>query len=92
MNNAASEHDNRPDHHRKVTIIVNGRPKQVEEKPLSYEEVVKLAFDNPPQGENILITVTYSRGNHPPEGTLTPGETVKVKDGMIFNVTPTDKS
>jgi len=76
-----------------VTIIVNGRTKQVEDKRLSYEEVVNLAFDNnPPHGENIVITVTYSKGDHPPQGTLSSGETVNVKEGMIFNVTATDKS
>ncbi|WP_408626473.1 multiubiquitin domain-containing protein [Amycolatopsis thermoflava] len=39
------------------------------------------------------FTVTFRRGSgHKPEGTLRPGETVKVKEGMIFNVTATDKS
>lgn len=41
----------------------------------------------------IIYTVTYRKGDgHKPEGTLTEGERVKVKDGMIFNVTATDKS
>ena len=40
-----------------------------------------------------MFTVTYTRGEgHKPQGTLVEGETVKVKDGMIFNVTATDKS
>jgi hypothetical protein len=54
---------------------------------------VKLAFPTPPPGESIVYTVTYRKGEgHKPEGTLTEGERVKVKDGMIFNVTATDKS
>ena len=76
-----------------VTIVVNGRQKVVTEKEMSFAEIVALAFDNPPTGPNIVFTVTYRRGHgNKPEGTLVEGGTVKVKDGMIFNVTATDKS
>lgn len=90
---SAMSNENKPNHDKTITIVVNGRPKQVEDKRLSYEAVVNLAYDgNPPQGANVVITVTYSRGDHPPQGTLAPGQEVKVKEGMIFNVTATDKS
>lgn len=80
-------------HDKEYTIIVNGRQKVVAAKELSFAEIVVLAFDNPPSGPNILFTVTYRRGEgNKPEGTLVEGETVKIKDGMIFNVTATDKS
>jgi hypothetical protein len=83
--------DDRPKH--ETTIIVNGREKTTTAKELSFEEIVALAFENPPSGENVFFTVTYRRGHgQKPEGTLVKGETVKVKDGMIFNVTATDKS
>ncbi len=76
-----------------VTIIVNGVGKVVEKDGLSYDEVVRLAFDNPLTGPDILITITYRRGHDDkPDGFLIPGGTVKVKDGMIFDVTATDKS
>jgi hypothetical protein len=76
-----------------VTIIVNAREKKWTEDTISFDQVVKLAFPTPPPSENIVYTVTYRRGGgHKPEGTLTEGESVKVKDGMIFNVTATDKS
>lgn len=77
-----------------VTIIVNGRAKEVTQKELSFEDAVNLAFDNsPPTGENIVITVTFSRGDEGRrEGSLLPGESVKVKKDMVFNVTATDKS
>jgi len=78
-----------------VIIIVNGTQKSVDKnKELTYEEVVALAFENPPTGENILITVNYRRGQgNKPEGSLAAGDpSVKVKEGMIFDVTPTDKS
>ena len=76
-----------------VTIIVNAREKVWTEREISFDQVVKLAFPTPPPGANIVYTVTYRRGQgRKPEGTLTEGESVKVKDGMIFNVTATDKS
>jgi Multiubiquitin len=80
-------------HDKVVMIIVNARPKEVTAKELSFAEIVALAFDSPPIGENIVFTVTYRKGEgNKPEGTLVEGETVKIKDGMIFNVTATDKS
>lgn len=77
-----------------VVIIVNGRPKEVAGKALTYEEVLSLAFnDDPPTGPNIVITVTFSRGEDSrKDGSLLPGESVKIKKGMVFDVTATDKS
>lgn len=78
---------------KKFTIIVNGQQKTVTTKTVTFEEIVKLAFPNPPTGPNIIFTVGYEDGPHQnPSGSLLPGGKVKVKDGMIFNVTPTDKS
>ena len=78
---------------RTYRIYVNGQEKTVTTKIVSYEQIVKLAFPNPPTGQNILFTVGYEDGPHSnPSGSLMPGGKVKVKDGMIFNVTPTDKS
>ena len=76
-----------------VTIIVNGTQKTVQKDDISFDEIVRLAFENPPYGENTLFTITYRRGQgNKPEGILAQGESVKVKDGMIFDVTATDKS
>jgi hypothetical protein len=78
---------------KQVTIIVNGTQKSVAKDDLTYDEVVYLAFESPPYGENTLFTITYRRGQgNKPEEILAPGETVKVKEGMIFDVTATDKS
>lgn len=74
-------------------IIVNARQKVVTERFLSFAQVVALAFDNPPTGPNIMFTITYRNGPPKnPEGSLLEGQSVKIKDKMVFNVTPTDKS
>ena len=80
-------------HARQVTIIVNGRPKVVNKVEFSFEEIVLLAFPNATFGPDFEYTVTYTKGhNDNKEGTLTAGQHVKVKEGMIFNVTETNKS
>lgn len=91
-NSQESKHEDKG-HNKEFTIIVNGRQKTVAERELSFAEIVALAFDNPPTGENIVFTITYRKGEgNKPEGTIVDGETVKIKNGMIFNVTATDKS
>lgn len=90
---SSPEHSNDQGHEKTFTVIVNGREKTVTTKELTFAQVVALAFDNPPTGPNIVVTITYRRGEgNKPEGTLSEGGSVKVKDGMIFNVTATDKS
>jgi hypothetical protein len=86
--------ENNDKNEKTVTIIVNGRPKQVDKNSdLTFDAVVRLAFDNPPTGDGIQYTVQYTRGNgNKPAGTLVEGQSVKVKDGMEFDVTSTNRS
>lgn len=82
-----------PDQGRKlVTIVVNTREHQVEKDEITFDEVVALGLNPVPSGPNVLITVTYHRGHGNKSGDLLPGRSVKVKDGMVFDVTPTDQS
>ena len=65
----------------------------IEAEELSYQEVVDLAYNNnPPSGPNMIITVTYSRGENGKEGSMLPGDAVKVKNKMVFDVSATDRS
>jgi len=81
------------DHQLAIKIIVNGELKVVSTRRLTFEDVVKLAFDDAVFNENVVYTVTYKRGPHQNrEGTLVAGESVVVTDGMIFNAKRTDKS
>ena len=90
MNAQASEQEKKD---KTFTIIVNGREKSVSSRELSFDQIVDLAFDDPQRGPQIFFTITYRRGQgDKPEGSLVEGKTVKLKDGMIFNVIRTDKS
>ena len=77
-----------------ITLMVNGEKKLWHSKELSYKEAIDLAYDGkPPVGDNWVFTVTYRRAEgRRPDGELLAGESVRVKNGTIINVTPTDKS
>lgn len=74
-----------------VTIVVNGRPRVVTGKTVSYEEIVKLAFPDDPSNQDIDFTVAYANP-HGKDGELVAGQEVHVKEGMVFNVTKTNRS
>jgi hypothetical protein len=93
MDNQRPDEHQKPDHEKSVDIIVNGQVKQVTAQELAFEAVVNLAFDNnPPTGPDVVITVTYSKGEGGKQGSLLPGDRVAVKDDMVFNVKATNKS
>jgi hypothetical protein len=71
-------------------VFVNSRKKVVTVAVLSYEDVLKLAFDPVPSGPGVSFSVSYSHGHH--EGILVAGQTVNIEEGFNFNVTKTDKS
>jgi hypothetical protein len=76
-----------------ITIVVNARPRQVHRRRVAYWEIVKLAYPEAVPSENIIYTVNYARGPAPnPEGSMVEGQSVQIKEGMTFYVTPTDKS
>lgn len=94
MNVAQVEEHDKAHEPKTVTIIVNGRAKPwPKNEDITFEQVVALAFPNPPSGDGIQFTVQYTRGDgHKPAGTLVEGQSVKVKDGMEFDVTQTNRS
>jgi len=78
---------------KKITIIINTREKTLCTTELSFLELINLAFENPPSGSNVCFTVVYRRGHtDKPEGSLIEGQSIRIVEGMIFNVTSTDKS
>lgn len=81
------------DHKAGIRIVVNARQETVYQHRLSYEQVVKLAYPTPPSNEVIGYNVSFYRGHeHKPEGHLTAGQTVRICNGMVFNVTPINRS
>ena len=74
-------------------LIVNARPETWPKDTISYEEVIILAFGSISDNPYICYTVNYKRGpKGNAEGSLVKGQSVKVQQKMVFNVTRTDKS
>lgn len=95
MKDFKHEHEDKDMHkHDWQTIIVNGVRHETQEKKLSFEELIQLAFGRYDAENNVAYTVTYSckNGNHSNKGILVAGDSVNVKEGMVFNVTKTTRS
>jgi hypothetical protein len=80
-------------HDKTVIIIVDATQHEWPKEEISYAEVVTLEFPDYPNHPEINYSVKYKRGHgYKPEGTLSPGGSVKVKEGMVFNVSQTGQS
>jgi hypothetical protein len=76
-----------------VTIFVNTREFRWEQREISYEQVYNLAFADQPLNDGDIARIEYSRGHHGGgAGTLQPGQTVRVKPNMVFDVYVTVRS
>lgn len=77
-----------------VTIIVEGTPHDWPKNEfISYAQVVTLEVPNYSASSGISYAVKYTRGEgHKPEGILSVGDSIKVKEGMVFSVSETSQS
>jgi hypothetical protein len=74
---------------RRTIILVNGCSFTISDDEITYSGVVKLALAEKAR-ENVLYTVIYERGvKGDSVGSLTPGKSVKIRDGMVFSVANT---
>jgi len=83
--------DNTNKNNKDYLIIVNAREKIWLHNEITFDEIVVLAcglVDN-----TVSYTVIFKKGvEKKQEGILVRGDTVKIKDGMIFNVSQTSRS
>ena len=81
------------DEKKTLTIIVEGTPHEWPRGDITYAQVVSLEVLDYSSHPEITYSVIYKRGvGNKPEGILVPGASVKVKEGMIFNVSETGQS
>lgn len=75
-------------------ITVNTDPVVVNHDVLTFDELVKLAFPEPPTGQDPEFTVSFEHAKSTPHhGDLPPGGKVTVrKHGTIFDVDHTNRS
>jgi Multiubiquitin len=84
-----TEHES---HVHETNIYINGREVTVSEEELTFDQVV--ALSGMPTGPDIVFTISYRKGHsEKPEGSMVEGgPSVKVKRGMVFNVSSTNRS
>lgn len=70
-----------------MKVIVNHEEHEVPLGRLSYHDVVRLAYPGKPVIEG--LSITYRRDDSPAEGMILQGETVPVREGMVFKVAST---
>lgn len=76
-----------------IKIKVNSRDRVVDHRVLTYWELVLLAYPEAVLSDQIIYSIDYASGPiQNPNGSLVEGQSVTVKEGMKFYVTPTDKS
>jgi len=81
------------EHIKIVTINVEGSPHEWPKDEITYVEVVTLEVPNYLEHPDITYSVKYKNGHgNKPEGILSAGGSVKVKEGMVFSVSETGQS
>ena len=76
-----------------VTVIVEGTPHEWPKEEITYAELVTLEVPDYMQHTNTTYSVKYKNGHgNKPEGILSLGASVKVKERMIFSVSETGQS
>ncbi|HDR9134824.1 MULTISPECIES: multiubiquitin domain-containing protein [Burkholderia] len=78
---------------KRIEIVVNGREVEVNDRNVTFEQLVAIAYPGEPPMPNIKYSITY-RGvvSKPHSGELAAGGSVEVKNGSIFNVGRTVQS
>jgi len=93
MNTEVEKKEKDKDDKKEFVIFVNAEEKQWHEKEISFEQVAALAFGSYEDNPDITYTITYKKGiDKKPEGSLTKGQSVHVKDKMRFNASRANKS
>jgi len=76
---------------KEFNIVVNGRDYIWKEKKISYSQVLNLIGVQ--ETDTVYYIITYSKGvDEKPKGEITKTKDVTVKDGMIINAKPNNKS
>ena len=74
-------------------VIINGKKYEPNKTELSYEWIVKTAFNNDREDYTVTFRYTKEAGSFGvKEGTLIAGDCIDQKDGLIINVADTGRS
>lgn len=74
------------------TVIFNTKAVEIEQKELTFKEVVTYALGSYKDEVGVAYTVNYTLKEDKKKRVLPPDDSVHVKDGMQFYVTESTKS
>lgn len=79
-----------PGQNKEYDIIINGDPVTVSQHKITYEELVNLSGL---QGTNMTtFLISYEKGVGNAQGHISAGECIVVKNGMVFDVSNSNRS
>jgi hypothetical protein len=82
-----------PKRQKTVEIVVNGREVEVDNKIVTFDQLVAIAYPGEAPAPNIVYSITFrGAASKPHSGELAAGGFVEVKKGSIFNVVRTIQS
>lgn len=91
MNSENSKKVDAPGQSKEYIITINGRDYPWNEKKISYIQVLNLIGVK--ETDTVYYIITYSKGDDDEsKGEITKTKEVKVKNGMIINAKPNNKS
>ena len=79
-----------PPKNREYQIFVNSRPRKAEGPTISFIQVLELAGIDTSNQDLGLFDVDYVHGNK--AGSLTPGQSVQLENGMKFDAGKSNRS
>jgi hypothetical protein len=81
--------ENKELQHREYQIFINSRPRKVAGPTISFEQVLQMAGVDASQDPS-LYDVEWTHGNR--AGTLVPGQSVSLENGMRFDAGKSNRS
>lgn len=75
-----------------IHVRLNGREVILHDESVSFEDLVSRAYPDGTQFSDPGFRVVFTDAVRPAEGDLKAGDTLKVKDGTVINVTSFDLS
>jgi hypothetical protein len=79
---------------KKITIIINGQPKEVEKRSHSFQEVVVIAFGSYDDSQKSYTMVSTKKNDDGDKHkkSYSFGDEIDMKEGMRINVDSTNRS
>jgi hypothetical protein len=79
---------------KKITVIINGEPKELEKKNYSFKEIIEIAYGSYDESQKsyTMMSTRKNQSGSKHKKTYSLGDEIKLKDEMRINVDSTNRS